>query len=124
MEKRALCKGVPTRKNYMHTNVGGEDKHKGDYQDDEPASGHIFHRSKFSHLHRDWLLLDNQSTLDQIVNKEYLTDIHRVDKSITVFCNAGSTTMNKQGKFGEFTMWYNPEGIVNVISLKTMTEHY
>ena len=32
--------------------------------------------------------------------------------------------MNKQGKFGKFTVWYNLEGIANVILLKTSTEHY
>ena len=33
-------------------------------------------------------------------------------------------TTNQKGMFEKFHMWYNPNGIANVISLKTMTEHY
>ena len=123
-KKGHYAKECPTRKDFIHTKVGDKDEDEDDYQDDEATSGHIFQQSKFSHLSRDWLLLHNQSTLDQIVNKEYLTDIHTVDKLIIVFCNAESTTTNKQGKFGKFTVWYILEGIANVIMLKIMTEHY
>ena len=86
--------------------------------------GHIFNQSKFSQCSKDWLLLDHQSTLDQIANKEYLTDIQMVDKPSTVFCNAGSTATYKKGMFVKFKLWHHLDVIVNVNSLKIMKKHY
>ena len=41
-----------------------------------------------------------------------------------VYCNAGSTTTNQKGMFGNFSIWYNLQGIANVLSLKMFTDHY
>ena len=36
---------------------------------------------------RCWLLLDNQSTVDDVVHEKYLANIDTVDQPITAFCN-------------------------------------
>ena len=77
----------------MHTAITDNVDEDDEYQEHESNSGHIFHQSKFNHLSKELLLLDNQSTLHQIVNKIYLTYIQTV-KKLTVFCNAGSMAIN------------------------------
>ena len=41
-----------------------------------------------------WLLLDSQSTLDLICNRELLNDVWTVDKGVHIRCNAGSRYTN------------------------------
>ena len=74
--------------------------HGNDEDNDDRNTEHIFHQNECSHLSNDWLLLDNQSILNQFVNKQYLTNIHIAQKPIIVFCNAGSTY--QKGMFGNF----------------------
>ena len=58
----------------MHTNVANS-------SDDESGKvEHIFHQHISGVLSDSWLLLDNQSTVDQFVNSKYLQDIKRVGK--------------------------------------------
>ena len=91
------------------------------YNDSEE---HIFHKIGGNNLSKHLVLLDNQSTFDQFVNASYLTNIHSVTTPIMVYCNAFSTSTKQKGVFGKFPVWSNPNGIANVLSLKTITDHY
>ena len=64
------------------------------------------HKAKIGHelLSKEWLLLDNQSTVDDMVDNKYLTNIHTVKQPLIVFCNAGSTMTNQKGMFGKFSI--------------------
>jgi hypothetical protein len=72
------------------------------------------------------LLLDSCSTLNLIADRSMLHDIHQVDKTMHVRCNAGITTTNLMGWFGDFPepVWYNPKGVANILSLFIMTKYY
>jgi len=72
------------------------------------------------------LLLDSCSTLNLISNKELLHGIHEVPAGIRVRCNAGSITTNMKGYLGDFPVpvWYNPNGIVNILSFFIVAQHY
>ena len=72
----------------------------------------------------DLLFLDNQSMVDQFLNPKYLNDIIIVEQETTVYCNGGILMTNKNGKFDTLEVWYNPDSVMNVILLKTMTKHY
>ena len=105
----------------MNATVGDEDNG----QDKESMNDeHIFPQTGGGDLSKDWVLLSNKSNLDQFVNPKYLTNIHTVKQPIMVYCNAGLTTSNQKGMFGNFSVWYNPQGIANILSLKTVTNHY
>ena len=43
------------------------------------------------------VLLDNQSTIDQLVNSAYLSNMHDVDIPINGYYNDGSTITNRKG---------------------------
>ena len=66
-----------------------------------------------------YVLLDNQSTVNQITNPSLLANIRKAKNPITVHCNNGSSYTNLDGDQGRITVYYNPYGTVNVLSLKS-----
>jgi hypothetical protein len=72
-------------------------------------------------LPRSWILLDNQSTVDVFMNKDLLDNIRTVATTMNIRCNAGNSRTNLQGDLrGYGTVWYNPEGIANILSLSNV----
>jgi hypothetical protein len=70
------------------------------------------------------VLLNNQSTLNQIVSPSLLANIRKAKSPITVHCNNGSSYTNLEGDLGGITMSHNPYGIVNILSLEsTKAQH-
>ena len=77
-------------------------------------------------LTRDLLLLDSCSTVCVITIKDMLHNIHRVQNTMTVQCNAGIRRTNQMGWIGSFPepVWYDPGGAANIMSLQVVTKHY
>ena len=93
--KRTLCQKIPKETNYMHTTLTMDEDDATNNEDVESHTIHIFHLTRCNHLSRDRLLCDSQSSLDWILKGKYLTKIHPVQQSITMFCNAGSKTIKR-----------------------------
>jgi hypothetical protein len=70
-------------------------------------------------VNRSYVLLDNQSTVNQIANPSLLANIRNAKNPITVHCNNGSSYTNLEGDLGGMTMYHNPYGIANVPSLES-----
>ena len=70
-------------------------------------------------VNRSYVLLDNQSTVNQIANPSLLANIRKTKNPITVHCNNGSSYTNLEGDLGRMTVYHNPYGIVNVLLLKS-----
>jgi hypothetical protein len=104
------------------TNKGGEQVHA-NIEDDLSEGENIFVQAREKGVaKKNFLLLDNQSTVNQIANPSLLKNIWRLSKPITVHCNAGVTKMDLEGKLGRMTMHHNPNIIANVLSLKSVVE--
>jgi hypothetical protein len=73
-------------------------------------------------VNESFLLLDNQSTVNQIANLSLLKNIWKLSKPITVHCNARVTKMDLEGELGRMTVHHNPNSIANVLSLKSVVE--
>ena len=66
-----------------------------------------------------WILLDTCSSADLISNPSPLKDIHMVDRTMNIRCNARYTSTNQMGFMGDYLVpvWYNLKGIANILSL-------
>ena len=49
--------------------------------------------------------------------EEFLTDIKESDATTTTICNAGNMVIKMKGKYGDFQVWVNKKGIVELISI-------
>ena len=77
------------------------------------------------HLPWLWVLLDNQSTVDVLSNKDLLKDVYKADTTLDIHCNAGVSSMDLKGKLqGYREVWYHPSGIDNILSLSKVQEQY
>ncbi len=63
------------------------------------------------------MLLDSQSTADQVADPGLLTNIRKAKNPVTIHCNAGSTYSPLEGQFENVTVKHNPHSIVNVLLL-------
>jgi hypothetical protein len=68
---------------------------------------------------KSWILLDNQSAVDVFHNEDLLQNIRPSAGYMDIHCNAGVTSTNMIGDLpGYGEVWYHPNGIANIISLK------
>ncbi len=70
-------------------------------------------------VNQNYVLLDNQSTINQIANPSLLANIRKAKSQITVHCNNGLSYTNLEGDLDGITMYHNPYGIANVLSLES-----
>jgi hypothetical protein len=106
----------------MHANVEGD---AGTEEEDLDLGENIFAQKKEGGVvNKNWVLLDSQSTADQVANPGLLTNIRKAKNSVTIHCNAGSTYSALEGEFGNVTVKHNPHSIVNVLLLYEAKQHH
>ncbi len=93
----------------MHTNVEAD---AGTEEEDLDQGENIFAQKKEGGVvNKNWVLLDSQSTADQVANPGLLTNIRKAKNPVTIHCNAGSTCSALEGEFGNVTVKHNPHSI-------------
>ncbi|KAI2499082.1 Reverse transcriptase (RNA-dependent DNA polymerase) [Fragilaria crotonensis] len=112
----------------------GAHEYDADFLDDQPdyddfqfinhdETGVAMQIGKDGRLPQTWILLDNQSTVDVFCNKKMLTNIREHTNAMDIHCNAGITSTKWIGELkGYGTVWYNPNGIANILSLSRVKE--
>jgi len=74
---------------------------------------------------RNWILLDNQLTVDVFQNKDLLTNIRDSGRVLRIHCNAGVATTTIVGDLpGYGEVWLYEKGIANILSLLRVKERY
>ena len=61
------------------------------------------------------IYLDSCATYYTFFVKEFLAKVHKGKSTITGSCNAGTTSTNTPGWYGEFKVWLNEMGIFNLL---------
>lgn len=101
--------------------------------DDDNSYGFYFHQQHNSvclqnkvndpNVSHTWILLDNQSTIDVFSNSDLLTNIREGVGRMNIHCNAGVKVVNQIGELAGYgTVWYNPDGIANILSMSRVIE--
>jgi Zinc knuckle len=115
----------------VHINAGVNDS-----DDEYSTSEFLFHTNgqqqsihsdiqEDGKVSKDWILLDNQSTIDVFFNRQLVRNIRESESSMKIHCNAGVTTTRLVGDLpGYGTVWYHPQGIANILSLSRVSERY
>ncbi len=95
----------------MHANVEAD---AGTEKEDLDQGGVIFvQKNEGGVVNKNWVLLNSQSTADQVANPGLLTNIRKAKNPVTINCNAGSTYSALEGEFGIVTVKHNPHSIAN-----------
>jgi hypothetical protein len=93
-----------------------EQIHANVQEEDLDEDGNIFvQKEERGIVNKNYILLNNQSTVNQITNPKPLKNIRKANKPITVHCNARSTTTDLEGELGSMTVKHNPYSIANVL---------
>jgi hypothetical protein len=92
-------------------------------QEGSKMNGNVHHQG--ATVSKDWILLDNQSTVDVFCNPKLLKNIRKANKIMNIKCNAGVTRTDKIGDLpGYGEVWFNEKGIANILLLSKVEEKY
>jgi hypothetical protein len=116
----------PQQQGRQHLNVNDDDGCLNAEDSDDDGSfditefqGYQFHQGTKGKVSKDYILLHNQSTHDTFYNPELLCNsIKKAGGSVIVQANGGQIKYDHTGVLpGYGTVWYNPDGIANILSL-------
>jgi hypothetical protein len=111
------CPNKKEDKDQMHATI--------DEEDNPDVGENLFIQQKSNGMvNENYLLLDNQSTVNQIANPSMLKNIRKSSKPIKIHCNAGMSKTDLEGELGGMTVYHNSNGIANVQSLKSVAEKH
>ena len=72
-----------------------------------------------------WILLDNQSMVDLLSNKNILRNVRKANHNLAVFLTGVKTRTSLAGDLpGYDTMWFQPSGISNILLLYRVANKY
>ena len=75
-----------------------------------------------STLNNNYAYLDSCSSYNQFITDEFLDNVRNTGTVLKGRCNAGVSTTNQQGKYGELDVWLNRKGIANILSIPRLEE--
>jgi len=103
------------KQDQMHTTI--EEEAVVDEEDTDDGENIFMQKKEGGVVDRNWVLLDSQSTVDQVSNPVTLTNIRKAKNPLKIHCNAGSTCSVLEGIFGSITVKHSPYRIANVLLL-------
>ena len=86
----------------MHTTI--EEEAVTDEEGTDDGENIFVQKKEGGVVDKNWVLLDSQSTVDQVSNPAMLTNIRKAKNPSKIHCNAGSTCSVLEGNFGSITV--------------------
>ena len=105
---------------------GNDDNTTGQQEVSFHRSGILLNQHSDTHINPNWVLLDSESTDHIFCNKSFLTDVGPTTdgESLRLHTSGGSLDTHQKGRFGGFTVWYNPNCLANILSLALVSDQY
>jgi hypothetical protein len=76
-------------------------------------------------ISQDWILLDNQSTVDAFINPILVKDIRVTDIIMHIHWHFGTSSTRLQATSPDYgTVWFDPKGIASILSFSNMKKKY
>jgi hypothetical protein len=95
----------------------------------DPRIERLFKQSHGTRPHldlREVVLLDSQSTIDLVCNKELVTDISKSNKNMQLKSNGGVMTINQPARMKGYAnlVWFSKDAIANILALSNVIKQY
>jgi hypothetical protein len=90
------------------------------------TDGFLINQSNGNENLREWILLDNQSTVNVFCNPNLVKNVRTAEKPLKLKCNAGTVSINKVADLPGYpeSVWFHEKGIANVLSLARVAKLY
>ncbi len=109
------CPKKEGKEEQIHVNVEAD---VGTEEEDLNQGENIFVQKKEGGVvNKNWVLLNSQSTADQVAYPGLLTNIRKAKNPVTIHCNAGYTYSALEGEFRNVTVKHEPHSNANVLLL-------
>ena len=74
---------------------------------------------------KDWIILDNGSTVNVFSNKYLVNDIRETNEIMELATNVGVRWNNKKANVPDYgEVWYDENAITNIFSMKEMIKKH
>ena len=87
--------------------------------------GHQLSLAQSNEVMKEWILLDNQSSVDLFCNPNLVKDIHESKETLFLHTNDGVIKTNMKATVpGYGVVWFDAQAMTNVFCFANMVEKY
>jgi hypothetical protein len=116
------CRNKEEKQDQMHSTI--KEKQDASEEDPDHRESIFVQKKEGGVINKNWVLLNSQSTVNQISNPALLSNIRRAKNPSIIYCNAGSTSSILEGEFGSVMVNHSPHGIANVLLLNEVKQRH
>jgi Reverse transcriptase (RNA-dependent DNA polymerase) len=122
---KAKAKEESTTKQQSHATTTTKEKDDSSVSKAGWSGAHIQHQFMQSESMRDWIILDNGSTVNLFCNPKFVNNIRTTNELLELNTNGGQLFTNQCATVPDYgEVWYDPSAITNIFSLAQLEKKY